>query len=63
LDGDRNVVSGGQSTDDAFRNLGIAAREGHPISFWEFTRKGAIVTALSIAISVPYLWLRYFALG
>ena len=20
--------------------LGIAAREGHPISFWEFTRKG-----------------------
>lgn len=43
--------------------LGIAAREGHPISFWEFTRKGAVVTALSIAIAAPYLWLRYFALA
>ena len=40
--------------------LGIAAREGHPISFWEFTRKGAIVTALTIVIAAPYLWLRYF---
>ncbi|MGI9124029.1 MAG: ArsB/NhaD family transporter, partial [Mycobacterium sp.] len=41
--------------------LGIAAREGHPISFWEFTRKGAVVTALTIAIAAPYVWLRYFA--
>jgi Na+/H+ antiporter NhaD/arsenite permease-like protein len=41
--------------------LGIAARAGHPISFWEFTRKGAVVTTLTIAVSVPYLWLRYFA--
>jgi len=41
--------------------LGIAAREGHPISFWEFTRKGAIVTILSIAIAAPYISLRYFA--
>ncbi|MCB0933913.1 MAG: ArsB/NhaD family transporter [Mycobacterium sp.] len=40
--------------------LGIAAREGHPISFWEFTRKGAVVTALTIALSAPYVWLRYF---
>ena len=40
--------------------LGIAARAGHPISFWEFTRKGAIVTALTIVIAAPYLWLRYF---
>lgn len=40
--------------------LGIAARQGCPISFWEFTRKGAVVTALSIAIAVPYVWLRYF---
>ena len=42
--------------------LGIAAREGHPISFWEFTRKGAIVTILSIAIAAPYISLRYFAI-
>jgi Na+/H+ antiporter NhaD/arsenite permease-like protein len=41
--------------------LGIAAREGHPISFWDFTRKGAVVTALTVGIAVPYLWLRYFA--
>ncbi|GLP76083.1 membrane protein [Mycobacterium antarcticum] len=40
--------------------LGIAAREGHPISFWEFTRKGAVVTALTIGVAAPYLWLRYF---
>ena len=43
--------------------LGIAARQGSPISFWEFTRKGAVVTALSVGIAVPYVWLRYFAFG
>jgi Na+/H+ antiporter NhaD/arsenite permease-like protein len=43
--------------------LGIAAREGHPISFWEFTRKGAVVTVITIAVAAPYLWLRYFVLG
>lgn len=43
--------------------LGIAAREGHPISFWEFTRKGAVVTALTILIAGPYVWLRYFVFG
>jgi Na+/H+ antiporter NhaD/arsenite permease-like protein len=43
--------------------LGIGAREGHPIGFWEFTRKGAVVMALTIAVSAPYLWLRYFVFG
>ncbi|WP_033288089.1 SLC13 family permease [Amycolatopsis jejuensis] len=43
--------------------LGIAARAGTPISFWEFTKKGAIVTAITILVAVPYLWLRYFALA
>ncbi|GAY16220.1 SLC13 family permease [Mycobacterium sp. shizuoka-1] len=43
--------------------LGIAAREGYPISFWEFTRKGAVVTALTVGVAVPYLWLRYFVFG
>ena len=42
--------------------LGLARRADHPISFWEFTRKGAIVTALTIAVAAPYLWLRYFVL-
>ncbi len=41
--------------------LGIASRTGNPISFWEFTRKGVVVTALSTAVCALYLWLRYFA--
>ena len=40
--------------------LGIARRAGHPISFWEFTRKGLLITVVSIALSAVYLWLRYF---
>ncbi len=43
--------------------IGIAGREGHPIGFWQFTRTGAVVTALTIAVSAPYLWLRYFVFG
>jgi Na+/H+ antiporter NhaD/arsenite permease-like protein len=42
--------------------LGIARRAGNPISFWEFTRKGVVVTAVSVALSALYLWLRYFVL-
>jgi Na+/H+ antiporter NhaD/arsenite permease-like protein len=40
--------------------LGIARRADSPISFWEFTRKGSIVTVISVALSAIYLWLRYF---
>lgn len=43
--------------------LGIARRAGAPISFWEFTRKGIVVTTISIAFAALYLWLRYFVLG
>ncbi|MEV0074699.1 ArsB/NhaD family transporter [Amycolatopsis sp. NPDC050768] len=43
--------------------LGIAARAGTPITFWEFTKKGAIITAITIAVAAPYLWLRYFVLA
>ncbi|MGH3392932.1 MAG: ArsB/NhaD family transporter, partial [Actinomadura sp.] len=39
--------------------LGIAARNGTPISFWRFTKYGLVVTAVTVALSVPYLWLRY----
>ncbi|HEU5158148.1 MAG TPA: ArsB/NhaD family transporter [Streptosporangiaceae bacterium] len=39
--------------------LGIAARNGSPISFWTFTRYGLIVTLVTVALAVPYLWLRY----
>jgi len=41
--------------------LGIAARNGHPISFWEFTKYGIVVTVVTIAIAWPYLFLRYYA--
>lgn len=43
--------------------LGIARRADNPISFWEFTRKGIVVTAISAALSALYLWLRYFVLS
>ncbi|MBS4730029.1 ArsB/NhaD family transporter [Mycobacterium sp. SM1] len=43
--------------------LGIATRAGNPISFWEFTRKGVLVTAISVALCAAYLWLRYFVAG
>jgi Na+/H+ antiporter NhaD/arsenite permease-like protein len=43
--------------------LGIAERAGKPISFWGFTRYGLIVTVVTVALAVPYLWLRYFALA
>jgi Na+/H+ antiporter NhaD/arsenite permease-like protein len=40
--------------------IGLAGRSGHPISFWEFTKYGAVVAAVSVAMCVPYLYLRYF---
>ncbi len=39
---------------------GIAKRNGHPISFWGFTKYGLVVTAVTIALCVPYVALRYF---
>lgn len=41
--------------------LGIAEKAGKPISFWEFTRYGLVVTVITVAMAVPYLWLRYLA--
>jgi Na+/H+ antiporter NhaD/arsenite permease-like protein len=43
--------------------LGLAERAGKPITFWQFTKYGLIVTAVTITLAVPYLWLRYFALA
>ncbi len=42
---------------------GIAARNGYPISFWRFTRYGLVVTLITVTLSWPYLYLRYFALA
>ncbi|MFG2533086.1 ArsB/NhaD family transporter [Streptomyces sp. NPDC048516] len=43
--------------------LGIAERNRQPISFWQFTKYGLIVTAATVALSLGYVWLRYFAFG
>ena len=43
--------------------LGIAARHLHRISFWQFTRYGLVVTAATLLVAWPYVWLRYFVLG
>ena len=40
--------------------IGIAKRNGVPISFWTFTKYGLIVTAVTVSLSLPYLWWRYF---
>ncbi len=43
--------------------VGIALKSGNPISFWQFTRKGVLVTAMSTILCALYLWLRYFVLS
>ena len=43
--------------------MGIAQRSGNPVSFGQFTRKGAVVTATSLVISAAYLWVRYSLLA
>ncbi|MEU9836452.1 ArsB/NhaD family transporter [Streptosporangium sp. NPDC048047] len=39
--------------------LGIAARNRTPISFWQFTKYGLVVTFATILVATPYLWFRY----
>ena len=36
--------------------IGIAACTGHPISFWQFTRYGIVVTVLSTTLTWVYVW-------
>ena len=43
--------------------LGIAARNGHPISFWHFTKYGVVVAGVTVVLAWCYLALRYFALA
>ena len=43
--------------------LGIAKRNGHPISFWRFTKYGLVVTAVTVGLCIPYILLRYFVLA
>jgi Na+/H+ antiporter NhaD/arsenite permease-like protein len=39
--------------------LGLAERAGRRISFWEFSKYGLVVTAVTVGLATPYLWLRY----
>ena len=43
--------------------IGLAHRAGHPISFWNFTRTGLVVTFLSLAVAWIYVAVRYFVLA
>jgi Na+/H+ antiporter NhaD/arsenite permease-like protein len=40
-------------------SAGISGRSGYKISFLEFTKYGVIVTAVTLAISTVYVYLRY----
>ncbi|MCC7127529.1 MAG: ArsB/NhaD family transporter [Microbacteriaceae bacterium] len=40
--------------------IGLAAKAGQKISFWEFTKYGIIVTLLSTLMAWGYVWIRYF---
>lgn len=40
--------------------VGLAAKAGIKISFWQFAKYGIPVTIVSIAIAAPYLYIRYF---
>ncbi|MGH3413059.1 MAG: SLC13 family permease [Marmoricola sp.] len=53
-----NLTAVGASADVVV--LGLARRYDNPISFWQFTRYGVVVTLASAALAVPYLLLRYF---
>ncbi|THV09954.1 hypothetical protein E9934_15295 [Nocardioides caeni] len=43
--------------------LGIAAKAGEPISFWQFTRYGVVTTVATLLVAWGYVYLRYFALA
>jgi Na+/H+ antiporter NhaD/arsenite permease-like protein len=43
--------------------LGIAERNRQPITFWQFTKYGLVVTVVTVALSALYVWMRYFALA
>jgi Na+/H+ antiporter NhaD/arsenite permease-like protein len=41
-------------------SAGISKKSGYPVSFWEFTKYGMIVTVANLAISSIYVYFRYF---
>lgn len=43
--------------------LGIAAKSGEPISFWQFTKYGVVTTLMTLVVAWGYVYLRYFVLA
>ncbi len=43
--------------------LGLAERAGYKIGFWGFTKYGLVVAFVTIALTTPYVVLRYFVLA
>jgi Na+/H+ antiporter NhaD/arsenite permease-like protein len=41
-------------------SAGIAHKNGHHLTFWDFTKIGAIYTLVSLLISTAYILIRYF---
>ena len=39
----------------------LARSNGVPISFMQFFRYGVVISAVTLAISTGYLWLRYYS--
>ena len=52
-----NLTIVGASANIVVANL--AAKDGHPITFWQFFRYGSAVVLMSLLISSVYLWVRY----
>jgi Na+/H+ antiporter NhaD/arsenite permease-like protein len=52
-----NLTIVGASANIVVANL--AARDGHPITFWQFFRYGLGVVVMSLVVSTAYLWIRY----
>jgi len=40
-------------------SVGISGKSGHPVSFWEFTKYGALFTVVALLISTGYIALRW----
>lgn len=41
-------------------SLGIAKKNGYPISFWRFFRYSIVITLMSLVVSTIYVYFRYF---
>jgi Na+/H+ antiporter NhaD/arsenite permease-like protein len=41
-------------------SAGISSKNGFPVTFWDFTKYGGIITALSLLIATGYVLIRYF---